>query len=152
MNQKKIVILVLILTILIVIGVFVGITMSGVATYNAVNPKSLLSSARDSQRASDIKEISKAVKDYLDDHKNVDSIFSKISDCNIDTAKEIGKGIGNIDLEKILVDIYLAKMPLDPADGSSRTNTGYAICKLSNGKYEIFAPKSEGDKILTSTY
>jgi hypothetical protein len=152
MNRKQIVVLTSLVIIIILIGVFVVMALSGAATYNAVNSKSILSSARDTQRARDIKEISNAVKDYLKDNKNVNPMFSRIFDCKNDMAKSIGKGIGNIDLEEVLVDIYLSKMPLDPAEGSSRSNTGYAICKLSEGKYEIFAPKTENGSMLSSTY
>jgi hypothetical protein len=128
--------------------VIIAVFFSIIIAY--VNPVSVLSSARDSQRQYDVIQLSNAVYKYLADSKTVSSLENEagmIEICEIGTS-DIGTTYGKVDLLKVLVDDYIKAMPVDPIDGCNLNDTCYDICKSADGnRLIIVAPNAESYSI-----
>ena len=138
--------------ILVVIGL---IALLAAIIIVAINPAKRFAEGRNSQRQANLEAISNAIGQKLADDKGVidDGNSSTTSDClknvpqlSTDVAlpitsdtngKTIGTGTDDANLS-CLVPEYLAKMPTDPKD-----NSGYKIFRNKNGRFVIYAPKTE---------
>lgn len=110
-----------------------------------VQPLGQFSQARDTQRRSDLLQITNAVYQYAAEHNgNLPENFPKEETC-------IGTGSACYDLadsggaEKI-VPTYLASMPKDPQTGTAQ-DTGYTLYLDSNGRVTVNATSEDGSAI-----
>lgn len=106
---------------------------------------SVFVNARNTRREADLMTIETAFLMYWSyTGTSIDTLFD-IPTCS-SSSSYIGTDSGNVDLGSILVDEYLMAMPTDPLEGD-QGNTGYAICKTSEGKIRLEAPLAEGKTI-----
>lgn len=132
------------------ISVFSSIILFLVALV-AVDPGVSFEEARDSERKSEITQISNALTQWQVDGGDLATIKQNngfyIPDCvsgllvgaDIVTTKSITSGVY---LNDILVGIYLPSLPTDPSTGING-NTGYDICRTSTNQLQISAPDYE---------
>lgn len=108
---------------------------------------SVFVNARNAIREADLLAIKTALLMYVTyGGTSLDTLFD-IPNCSL-SSSFIGTDSGNVDLGSILVDEYLIAMPTDPLEGD-QGNTGYAICKTTDGKIRLEAPHAEGKTIFT---
>lgn len=109
---------------LVVIGI---ITILAAVVLVAVNPARQFASARDTQRRADLYGISNAVYQHATENNgNVTTLITT-------TPTNIGTAGGLVNLSTVVVPLYIAAMPRDPANGTD-ANTQYTIYRDANGR------------------
>lgn len=112
------------------IGVWEALTLT------SVNPGSQFDKARDTQRRSDLLQITNSVYQYAaKNNGELPPDFPLTETC-------IGKSASCYDLERWVVPDLIALMPEDPSTGNSG-NTGYTIFRNSAGRV-VARAKGEG--------
>lgn len=148
---------------LVVIGI-IGILASIVLV--AVNPGRQFAQARNTQRQSDLIQITNAIYQFASEHNgNLPGTDDTDTVSNFPTtATEIGIDVagGAFDLAAAgevdgqdngvtdpIVPTYIAAMPTDPTDGTDEL-TGYEI-SVTNGRVTASAPSAELSATITVT-
>jgi len=93
---------------------------------------------KDQTREKHITRILEGIVSYLDDGNSKQNLGS------LPTCKDgrLSIGTDGLDLNSMLVDTYLKKIPVDPAVGTANV-TGYEICENNNGQINISAPNAD---------
>ena len=157
-NMKKGFTLIELLVVIGIIGILAAIVLV------AVNPGRQFAQARNSQRQSDLLEITNAIYQFAAEHDgNLPDTDNDDTASNFPTVStEIGTAVGaynlatagaedgddvDTDIDDPLVPTYLAGMPEDPSIGDA-ANTGYFIHMSTDGRVLISAPGAEMDKVI----
>ena len=113
----------------------------------AIDPAKRLKQARDAVRRQDVRDVLEAIQESIVDNNGtvpsgIDStttsyqvLGTATSGCNTTCTAQTTVA-SCVDLTSVLVDTYLASIPIDPSSGSS-TNTDYAVNKTSGGRIAI---------------
>jgi prepilin-type N-terminal cleavage/methylation domain-containing protein len=128
------------LEILVVIGI---IAILSAIVIVAINPARQFAQARNTQRSSNVNTILNAVWQRQVDHRGTWTTDTACTATLPTTAKPIGSGVGNVDLDPCLVPTYISGMVMDPSTGDE-ANTGYSIVVTSSGRITVSAPDTEG--------
>lgn len=133
-------------TLLEILIVLTIVVVGGTVIYVSINPSKASAENRNAQRSIDVLQISNAIDQYTSVQGNSIAGLGTILTCpNVST---IGTGAGNVNLSAVLVDNYLAVMPHDPGVGTE-ANTQYTICKGSDDKVTVSAPRAELGKVIS---
>lgn len=120
----------------------------------AINPSRQFKQANNTQRRSDINAILNAIHQYSADNRG--ALPSGITN----TAKTLGDGTGELDICGDLVPTYIAKMPIDPTNGtgdslvdcSGSYTTGYTVkTEGSSSRITVASPNAELDETIAVT-
>ncbi|WKZ24050.1 MAG: type II secretion system protein [Candidatus Dojkabacteria bacterium] len=133
--------------ILVVVGL---IAILAAITIVAINPAKNFADTRNTQRSADVQQILNAVVQYTSEPGNTLAAFGTIPLCDATPApiSAVTTGTppaGTINLYTLLVDEYIAAIPMDP-NGGTEANTGYTICQTSGQRVEVAAPGAENGK------
>ena len=121
------------------------IAIMSTVVYVALDPVKRFADARDARRWSDVNSISTAIHEYVVD--NDGSLPSPLTTSY--TKAEIGSCGTCANLATPLVT-YLKSMPLDPASGTSATNTGYYVTVNAQNMVTVSADNAENTTIEVS--
>lgn len=133
-------------TLIEIIVVIALISILAAITFVAINPAKTFADVRNAQRQSNVSEILNAVTQYTAESGHALADFGAIATCPATSA--IGSGAGNINLSTLLVDTYIAGIPVDPSSGTA-ANTGYTICKTASNRVTIAAPDAENGQTIS---
>ncbi len=136
------------LEILLVVGIIA--ILAGIVIV-AINPGRQLGTVRNTERKSDLKQISNAVQQYyIDENTYPDSIsttLTEICDTGTGTTTHSVDCDGLIDLST-LISTYFVAVPKDP-QATTTNGTGYYIMKNSANKIILSAPEAELDQTIS---
>jgi type IV pilus assembly protein PilA len=130
--------------ILVVVGL---IAILAAITIVAINPAKNFADTRNTQRSSDVQQVLNAMWQYAAEPGHTVVDFGTIPTCGTSTV-EIGTAVGNLNLATLLVDTYIADIPVDPASGNTAAATGYTACKTTGNRLQIAAPEAENGKTI----
>jgi type IV pilus assembly protein PilA len=135
--------------ILVVVGL---IAILAAITIVAINPAKNFADTRNTQRSSDVQQILNAMWQYAAEPGHAIGDFGAIPLCTATPAvvSALTSGTppaGTIGLYTLLVDTYIADIPLDPVGGVA-ANTGYTVCRTAGNRLQIAAPNAENGKTI----
>jgi uncharacterized protein (TIGR02145 family)/uncharacterized repeat protein (TIGR02543 family)/prepilin-type N-terminal cleavage/methylation domain-containing protein len=136
------------LEILLVVGIIS--ILAGIVIV-AINPSKQLATVRNTERKSDIKQISNALDQYYIDHNHYpNTVLGSLTEiCDTGSlSTTTGSEIDCLDLIdlSVLVPTYLTAIPTDP-QASTTSGAGYRVVKTS-GKIGLSAPAELGQTIV----
>jgi prepilin-type N-terminal cleavage/methylation domain-containing protein len=127
---------------LVVIGILAILTA---VVLVAVNPARQLAQARNTERQAEINSILAAITAFDADPDNL-AALPPIQDCGLGAVEIFADNTAvapQVDLS-VLVPVYIAALPEDPADPSALGDTGYEICEsATDNRYTVSAPDTE---------
>mgnify|MGYP001560748930 CR=1 FL=1 len=126
------------------------IAILATVTIVALNPARQFAQARNTQRVSNVNTVLNAVWQRMVDSKGLWTTNATCTATMPATAKVIGSGAGNTNLEPCLVPTYLPLLVVDPSGGTT-ASSGYTIFQDANGRITITATKAELGTSITVT-
>lgn len=107
-----------------------------------------ISDARNAQRRADLNTLLNAVYQYwIDNNGKLPSTLVKGKQVMICQSTMTCAGI-SLD---VFINNYIVKVPVDPQQDSSSSESGYTIEVLSDGKIRVSAPKAENQQSISVT-
>ncbi len=134
-------------TLIEILVVVALIAILAAITIIAINPAKNFADTRNTQRSSDVTQILNAVTQYTSEQGNAIGDFGTLAVCGVGTSN-VGTGVGNINLETLLVDEYLIAIPTDPSGGTA-ADTGYDLCVTTGGRVQVNAPNAENGAVIS---
>lgn len=127
--------------------VFVLVVMLSGYVWISINPLKIFMEIRNIQRLNDLNQIATAINQYSYENNSYPFNIEALPLC-VESAIEIGKLDGEIDLASKLVDQYILTMPIDPLVKVGE-ETGYQICREEKFIYVLKAPYAEDGKNIS---
>lgn len=126
------------LELLVVIGIIA--ILAGVVIV-ALNPGRQFAQARDAQRWSHVNTILNAIGQNMADNRG-NWTCTGAGALPTSTARQLGTGTGNYDIDPCIVPTYVSIMPLDPSTGNA-SSTGYTVSYDSTNRRVTISATAE---------
>lgn len=117
----------------------------------SVNPVKQFARNRDSRRLIDVNAILTAVSQNMTENRGYLSCAGGATTTVPTTSVQIGRAVGNFNLESCLAPLYVSAVPADPKIGTPSFTGYYILRNATSGAITIIASSTEATSTISIT-